>query len=101
MLDFQERRIGTNKGIPTLFIASACFDNIIAITGNSAMIGVVFNEGLQSLSFILKFLIKIILFKGQLWWTIIKTPIQILLGIVIGVLLGCLLNVSRLSHLVY
>lgn len=45
MLDFQEKKIGTNKGIPTLFIASACFDNIIAITGNSAMIDVVFSEG--------------------------------------------------------
>ena len=45
MLDFQERGIGTNKNIPTLFMASASFDNIIAITGNSVMIGIVFSQG--------------------------------------------------------
>lgn len=45
MLNFQQQHIGTNKGIPTLFIAAASFDNIIAITGHSAMIGVVFSEG--------------------------------------------------------
>ena len=79
MLDFQERGLGTNKGISTLFIASTSFDNIIAITGNSVMIGVVFNQ-------------------GQLWWNLVKVPIQIIIGILLGVIFGCLLNLVRLSH---
>jgi NhaP-type Na+/H+ or K+/H+ antiporter len=81
MLDFQERGLGTNKGIPTLFIASSSFDNIIAITGHSVMIGIVFNQ-------------------SQLWWTIVKSPIQIIIGIIAGILIGCLLNIVRLSHTV-
>jgi solute carrier family 9B (sodium/hydrogen exchanger), member 1/2 len=33
MLDLKEKRLGTNKNIPTLILASATLDDIIAITG--------------------------------------------------------------------
>ena len=99
MLDFQERGIGTNKGIPTLFVASASFDNIIAITGNSVMLGIVFSQGIELIikyqSKIYKLIINIL---GQLWWNIVKAPIQIIIGILAGIILGFLLNLVRISH---
>ena len=45
MIDLEERRLGTGKNIPSLAIASSCLDNILAITGHSLMIGIVFNKG--------------------------------------------------------
>jgi hypothetical protein len=45
MNDLQDRKLGTERGIPTLIMASASFDNVIALTGNSVMIGIVFGQG--------------------------------------------------------
>jgi hypothetical protein len=45
MIDLEEKRLGTGKSIPSLAIASSCLDNIFAITGNSLMIGLIFNKG--------------------------------------------------------
>ena len=45
MIELQEKDLGVSKNIPGLIIAASCIDNIIAITGHSLMIGIVFNKG--------------------------------------------------------
>jgi NhaP-type Na+/H+ or K+/H+ antiporter len=79
MIQMQERGLGVAKNIPGLVIASSCIDNIVAITGHSLMIGIVFN-------------------KGELWWAIVQCPIQILAGFVFGLLVGFSLNIIRIDH---
>ena len=50
MIVLEEKRLGTNKNIPSLAIASSCLDNIFAIMGNSLMIGIIFNKGISFFS---------------------------------------------------
>lgn len=70
MLDFQERGIGTNKGIPTLILAGASIDDVFAITIFTTFLGLYsgshVNIGIQ----------------------ILNIPISIILGIILGVLIG-------------
>ena len=44
MISLQEQQLGTDKGIPTIIIAAASIDDVLAITGFSVMIGFVFNS---------------------------------------------------------
>ena len=73
MLDFTEKGIGTNKGIPTLILASASIDDVFAITIFTTFLGLYsgshVNIGVQ----------------------LLNIPISIILGIVLGLLLGILL----------
>lgn len=39
----QQNRIGTAKGIPTLILASASFDDVVAIAGFSVFLAVIFS----------------------------------------------------------
>ncbi|XP_054711344.1 sodium/hydrogen exchanger 9B2-like, partial [Uloborus diversus] len=87
LLSLQERKLGTNKGIPTLVIAAASVDDIIAITGFTCMLSISVSE-------------------GSLVWTLLKGPLEPLLGLVYGVLLGVFFwfipdNTSPKSTLVY
>lgn len=73
MLEFSENGIGTKSGIPTLVLASASVDDIIAITVFSTFTG---------------------LYAGShvnLGMQIISIPVSILLGSSLGILLGILL----------
>lgn len=45
LLGLQERRYGIAKGIPTLVIAAASFDDVIAISGFGIALGLVFSGG--------------------------------------------------------
>lgn len=45
MIQIQDQKLGTEKNIPTLAIAASCIDNIIAITGHSLLISIIFNNG--------------------------------------------------------
>ena len=45
LLNLQERKYGTKKGIPTLVIAAASVDDILAITGFTIMLSIAFSEG--------------------------------------------------------
>ena len=45
MLHLQERSIGTNHDIPSLVIAASSVDDILAITGFTVFLGVVFSQG--------------------------------------------------------
>ncbi|XP_070544796.1 sodium/hydrogen exchanger 9B2-like isoform X2 [Ptychodera flava] len=69
LLSLQERGFGTNKGIPTLVIAAASVDDVLAITGFSVVLGITFSTG------------SIVL-------TIFRGPIEVLVGIFIGMVLG-------------
>lgn len=79
MIAIQEDRLGIDKGIPALVIAASCIDNIVAITGHSLIIGIVFNS-------------------GQLWWIIVQCPIQILVGICAGLVVAVLLVILQVDH---
>jgi NhaP-type Na+/H+ or K+/H+ antiporter len=79
MIELDNKKIGTDKNLPTLLIASSCIDNIVALTGHSLMISVIFN-------------------KSNIWWVILSSPIQILCGIAYGACVGLLLSLIRIDH---
>ncbi|MCX7695012.1 MAG: cation:proton antiporter [Caloramator sp.] len=73
MLEFMEKRIGTNKGIPTIILAGSSIDDVFAITLFSTFLG---------------------LYSGNhvnIGIEIFKIPISILLGILSGVIIGLLM----------
>merc|ERR1711972_1214392 len=45
MFDLQARGFGVEKGIPTLVVAAASFDDVVAISGFSMCIGLAVGEG--------------------------------------------------------
>lgn len=75
MLKLQHEGYGVEKGIPSLIIASASLDDIVAITGFTICIGFAIADENKSL------------FQSAL-----HGPIEILLGLGIGTLLGSLMN---------
>jgi hypothetical protein len=82
-------------------VAASCIDNIIAITGHSLIIGIIFNTGFINCIIKKNFVIqKFIKLKGAIWWTIISCILQIFLGIVYGILIGIFLSIFRLEHAV-
>lgn len=78
MLDYLDKGIGTDKGIPTLILAGSSIDDVFAITVFTAFLGLYsgsnINIGIQ----------------------LLNIPISILLGVVIGLVMGlimvCLFN---------
>ena len=55
LLNLSDRGYGLNKGIPTLVIAAASLDDVLAITGFGVMLGIAFSEGkLRMAGFALK-----------------------------------------------
>lgn len=71
MLNLQERRLGTAKGVPTLIMAAASVDDVMAITAFGVLFGVTFAE-------------------GGLVTKLLSGPLQSIAGIVSGILIGCL-----------
>jgi len=70
MLNFIERGLGTNKGIPTLILAGASIDDVFAITIFSTFLG---------------------LYSGSqvnIGIKILEIPLSIILGIVLGIVIG-------------
>ncbi len=47
MLSLAERGYGVRQGIPTLVIAAASIDDVLAISGFTVILGVVFTHGMQ------------------------------------------------------
>lgn len=81
MIQCQDSGLGINKKIPSLVISASCIDNIIAITGHSLLISIIFNT-------------------GEIWFTIVSCILQVLLGISYGIVIGLLLNIVRVEHAV-
>jgi len=69
MLKLQKKGIGTGNGIPTLVIAVAGIDDVLAVTGFEVVLGFLFTSYSQE-------------------WAIAQGPVQILVGIVYGIILG-------------
>ncbi|XP_064601506.1 sodium/hydrogen exchanger 9B2-like [Liolophura sinensis] len=69
LLSLQERGYGMDKGIPTLVIAAASVDDVLAITGFGVVLAIAFST-------------------GDLVLTIFKGPLEALLGVVYGIVLG-------------
>jgi len=70
MLSFLERGMGTVKGIPTLLMAGASADNVIAITIFSVFLGIYLDNSLN------------------IALAIIGIPVSLIIGIVIGFIIG-------------
>ncbi|KAG0724532.1 Sodium/hydrogen exchanger 9B2 [Chionoecetes opilio] len=71
LLKLAEEGYGVEAGIPTLVIAAASLDDVLAITGFSVMLGLTFAE-------------------GSLAWTLAKGPLEVVAGLVYGVVFGAL-----------
>ncbi|CAE1272954.1 SLC9B1_2 [Acanthosepion pharaonis] len=72
LLHLQDWGYGIDKGIPTLVIAAASIDDVLAITGFGVVLGIAFAE-------------------GNIVWSIFKGPLEALLGIVLGAIFGVFL----------
>ncbi|QUH19728.1 cation:proton antiporter [Alkaliphilus sp. B6464] len=73
MLNLMEKRIGTNKNIPTLILAGASIDDVFAITIFSTFLG---------------------LYSGKqinIGIKVIEIPLAIILGIFVGIIIGLIL----------
>ncbi|XP_069956725.1 sodium/hydrogen exchanger 9B2-like isoform X2 [Cherax quadricarinatus] len=71
LLRISEEGYGVDQGIPTLVIAAASIDDVLAITGFSIMLGLTFA-------------------KGALIWTILEGPAGMVLGILCGIVFAIL-----------
>ncbi|XP_041363760.1 sodium/hydrogen exchanger 9B2-like isoform X2 [Gigantopelta aegis] len=72
LLGLQERGYGVEKGVPTLVIAAASIDDVLAITGFGVLMGITFS-------------------KGNLVWTLFKGPLEAIVGVIYGILMGIVL----------
>jgi NhaP-type Na+/H+ or K+/H+ antiporter len=70
MLSFLERGMGTVRGIPTLLMAGASADNVIAITIFSVFLGIYLDNSLN------------------IAFAIIGIPVSLIIGIVVGFIIG-------------
>ena len=75
MIELQDKELGLDKGIPTLIIAAASIDNVIAITGFSVSFSLAFTNTDQS----------------SLVWALLKGPTEAVIGIMFGIIVGFLL----------
>lgn len=72
LLDLQTKGYGAGKGIPTMVLAAASFDDVLSITGFGAMLGVVFaGHGDASLA-----------------ESLLRAPLELMLGLGAGGLAG-------------
>jgi NhaP-type Na+/H+ or K+/H+ antiporter len=72
VLSLHARGYGVDKGISTLIIAASSIDDVIAITGFGVVLGIAFS-------------------KGELVWTIVKGPLEAVIGIFYGFVIGIVL----------
>ena len=70
LLSLQQRGLGVNKGVPTLVIAAASIDDVLAISCFTILLGVIFNP------------------SGDLTRTILQGPLEVVVGILYGVAWG-------------
>ncbi len=73
MIRFIDRRMGAEKGIPTLLLAASSIDDVFVIVIYSVLIGIYTGQ------------------KVNIAWKLAEIPISIILGIVVGLILGWVL----------
>lgn len=71
LLTLQERGYGVDKGIPTLVIAAASIDDVLAISGFGVMLGIAFSA-------------------DSLVWQIVQGPIEVAMGLLYGGIIGAI-----------
>lgn len=69
LLGLSDRGYGLDKGIPTLVIAAASLDDVLAITGFGVLLGISFSS-------------------GNIAWTLAKGPLEALVGVAAGTVGG-------------
>ncbi|KAH7732236.1 Protein F41E7.1 [Aphelenchoides avenae] len=74
MIQLQEQGRGTEKGIPTVILASATIDNIYCITAFTIASAVIFSNA------------------DDLSYTLVLIPVQLLIGALLGIFAGLLLR---------
>lgn len=72
LLGLSERCYGLDKGIPTLVIAAASLDDVLAITGFGVTLGISFSS-------------------GNVLWTLAKGPLEAIVGVAVGVAGGLIM----------
>ena len=76
MLDLQARNYGTAKGVPTLVVAAASFDDVLAIAGFGICLALMISSEGESSS-------------DSVAWLVLKAPTELLSGVGGGIALGC------------
>ena len=76
MLELQDRNLGTNKGIPTLMMAAASFDDVLAVAGFGVCLTLVRQTEFGDDS------------ASSLAWLVMKAPVEICAGCVAGLVIG-------------
>mmetsp|Transcript_37353 Transcript_37353/g.92365 ORF Transcript_37353/g.92365 Transcript_37353/m.92365 type:complete len:750 (-) Transcript_37353:101-2350(-) len=79
MFDLQSRGYGIFKGIPSLVVAAASFDDVVAISGYTICKSFALSSG-----------------NGSLAWTIMHGPVDMLSGLLAGALAGSLASMTAL-----
>ncbi|XP_018008691.1 sodium/hydrogen exchanger 9B2 [Hyalella azteca] len=69
LLQLSQQGYGVDKGIPTLVIAAATLDDVLAISGFGLMLGMTFSE-------------------GSLTWQLLHGPLEVLMGLSYGAMMG-------------
>jgi len=77
MFNLQQRGYGVDKGIPSLVVAAASFDDVVAISGFSMFIGLAVGE-------------------GDVLMSALHGPMEIGLGVLAGMLAACVLSATKL-----
>lgn len=81
LLDLQERGYGVRKGIPTMVLAAASFDDVLSITGFGLMLSMIFG-GASSLD-------------GGIGATLLRAPLELGGGLAVGILAGLIIGRLR------
>ncbi|MDH3295403.1 MAG: cation:proton antiporter [Acidimicrobiia bacterium] len=79
LLDLQHRGYGVSKGIPTMVLAAATFDDVVSITGFGATLSVVFADRGD----------------GGILATLVRAPVELAGGLVAGMAAGALCAAAR------
>lgn len=71
LLQLSQQGYGVEKGIPTLVIAAATVDDVLAISGFGVLLGMTFSQ-------------------GSLAWQLMQGPLEVVMGLAYGGMLGML-----------
>eukprot|EP00919_Chromeraceae_sp_WS-2016_P024790 GHVR01058586.1.p1 GENE.GHVR01058586.1~~GHVR01058586.1.p1 ORF type:complete len:595 (+),score=140.75 GHVR01058586.1:170-1954(+) len=77
MFALQRAGYGVDQGIPSLVVAAASFDDVLAITGYSVAIGLALGE-------------------GELYLNILHGPITVIGGIILGFCVAAILSITKI-----
>lgn len=74
MLDLQTRGYGTDKGVPSMVIAAASFDDVLAIAGFGVCLALALSGESDK--------------QQNFTWLVLKAPVELVAGILLGIIAG-------------